>query len=70
MRGFSSWRAPALSLLIFLLFVAVWHAATLPTAGERTVDAEYAKLVGAEDGVSSAGGCGRQNLGARERAVL
>jgi nitrate/nitrite transport system permease protein len=47
MRGFSSWRAPALSLLIFLLFVAVWHAATLPTAGERTVDAEYAKLVGA-----------------------
>jgi nitrate/nitrite transport system permease protein len=47
MRGFASWRAPALSLLIFLLFVALWHAATLPTAGERTVDAEYAKLVGA-----------------------
>jgi nitrate/nitrite transport system permease protein len=47
MRSSASWRAPALSLFMFLLLVALWHAATLPTAGERTVDAEYAKLVGA-----------------------
>ena len=47
MRGFATWRAPALSLLLFLLFVGVWHAATLPTVGQQTVDPEYAKLVGA-----------------------
>jgi nitrate/nitrite transport system permease protein len=46
MERFMSWRAPALSVLIFLLFVGVWHAATLPTAAEQTVDDEYAKLVG------------------------
>lgn len=42
-----NWRAPALSALLFALFVGVWHAATLPAKGERTVDPEYAKLVGA-----------------------
>ena len=47
MSGFTAWRAPALSLLLLLLFVGVWHAATLPTVGPQTVDAEYAKLVGA-----------------------
>jgi nitrate/nitrite transport system permease protein len=47
MTTFTSWRAPALSLLLLLLFVGVWHAATLPTTGPQTVDAEYAKLVGA-----------------------
>lgn len=41
-----SWRAPALSVLIFLLFVGVWHAATLPKQGALVVDDEYAKLVG------------------------
>jgi nitrate/nitrite transport system permease protein len=44
---FAVLRAPALSLLVFLLFVGVWHAATLPLASEQTVDPEYAKLVGA-----------------------
>src|SRR5512143_3819539 len=41
------WRAPALSILLFLLFIGIWHAATLPTVGQQTVNAEYAKLVGA-----------------------
>lgn len=43
---FESWRAPVLSVLIFLLFIGAWHAATLPVAAKQTVDAEYAKLVG------------------------
>jgi len=47
MERFIGWRASALSFLLFLLFIGVWHAATLPTAAEQTVDAEYAKLVGA-----------------------
>jgi nitrate/nitrite transport system permease protein len=47
MSRFVSWRAPALSLLLFLVFIGVWHAATLPTASQQTVDSEYAKLVGA-----------------------
>jgi nitrate/nitrite transport system permease protein len=47
MTALSAWRAPALSLLLFLLLVGIWHAATRPTAGEQVVDAEYAKLVGA-----------------------
>ena len=41
-----NWRAPALSVILFLLFIGVWHAATLPTAAQQTVDDEYAKLVG------------------------
>jgi nitrate/nitrite transport system permease protein len=43
----SGWAAPALSVLLLLLFLGVWHAVTLPTAGQQVVDAEYAKLVGA-----------------------
>ena len=39
--------AALLSLLLFALFIAVWHVATLPTAGTQTADSEYAKLVGA-----------------------
>ncbi|MDP1716680.1 MAG: nitrate ABC transporter, permease protein, partial [Burkholderiales bacterium] len=42
----TSWRAPALSVLMFLLFIGAWHAATLPVVAQQTVDAEYAKLVG------------------------
>ncbi len=41
-----NWRAPALSVIMFLLFVGAWHAATLPTTAKQTVDDEYAKLVG------------------------
>lgn len=41
-----NWRAPALSVILFLLFIGVWHAATLPIAAQQTVDDEYAKLVG------------------------
>ena len=41
------WGAPALSVVLFVLFIGAWHAATLPTAGQQTVDPEYAKLVGA-----------------------
>ena len=40
-------RAGILSCALFALFIAVWHFATLPEAGSATVDAEYAKLVGA-----------------------
>ncbi|MGQ0522618.1 MAG: nitrate ABC transporter permease [Betaproteobacteria bacterium] len=47
MRGSAMWRAPALSLALFLGFVAFWHALTVPTVGEQTVNPEYAKLVGA-----------------------
>ena len=42
-----NWRAAALSLVLFALLVGAWHAATLPSAGQQSVDAEYAKLVGA-----------------------
>ncbi|HSD99942.1 MAG TPA: nitrate ABC transporter permease [Burkholderiales bacterium] len=41
------WGAPALSVVLFVLFIGAWHAATLPTSGQQTVDPEYAKLVGA-----------------------
>jgi nitrate/nitrite transport system permease protein len=44
--GFARWQAPALSAVILVAFVGVWHAMTLPTTAPQTVDAEYAKLVG------------------------
>ena len=47
MAGAGRWGAPALSALLFVLFIGAWHAATLPTSGQQTVDPEYAKLVGA-----------------------
>ncbi|OGA47577.1 MAG: nitrate ABC transporter, permease protein [Betaproteobacteria bacterium RIFCSPLOWO2_12_FULL_62_58] len=47
MTGFIAWRASALSMLLFLLFIGVWHAATLPTVAPQSVDSEYARLVGA-----------------------
>lgn len=34
-------------LVILLIFLSVWHVATMPIVTEQTVDAEYAKLVGA-----------------------
>jgi nitrate/nitrite transport system permease protein len=40
-------RAAALSLLIFVLFVAGWYLATRGGPGAATVDPAYAKLVGA-----------------------
>lgn len=39
-------RALLLSVVLFVLFVAVWHVATTEQAGEVTVDPEYAALVG------------------------
>ena len=48
MKGIQVWGAPLLSLLILLVFLAIWHAATRQEAGRQVVDAEYAKLVGAE----------------------
>ena len=38
--------ATLLSFVIFALFVAVWHVATLPTGGAPVADSEYSKLVG------------------------
>jgi len=39
-------KAAMLSVLLLAVFVGAWHLATLPKAGTRTVDSEYAKLVG------------------------
>ena len=43
-----NWRAPALSLIIFLLMIGAWHVLTLPKLSQQTVNPEYAALVGAE----------------------
>ncbi|HXF65074.1 MAG TPA: nitrate ABC transporter permease [Burkholderiales bacterium] len=49
MKGVQLWGAPLLSIAILLVFLAVWHAGTRPQAGaQEVVDADYAKLVGAE----------------------
>jgi len=48
MKGLQIWGAPLLSLTILLVFLGIWHASTRQESGARVVDAEYAKLVGAE----------------------
>jgi nitrate/nitrite transport system permease protein len=48
MKGIQVWGAPLLSVVILLAFLAIWHAATRQELGSQVVDAEYAKLVGAE----------------------
>jgi nitrate/nitrite transport system permease protein len=49
MKRLLNWRAPLLSLIVFLLLIGVWHALTLPkSSAAQTVDSEYAALVGAE----------------------
>ncbi len=48
MKGIQFWGAPLLSVVILLAFLAIWHAATRQELGSQVVDAEYAKLVGAE----------------------
>jgi len=40
--------AATLSALILAIALGAWHLATLPAGGARVVDAEYAKLVGAQ----------------------
>ncbi|MGA0024015.1 MAG: nitrate ABC transporter permease [Burkholderiales bacterium] len=47
MNRLMNWRAPLLSLIIFMLGIGIWHALTLPKAAPQTVNAEYAALVGA-----------------------
>jgi len=47
-KGLQTWGAPLLSLAILLVFLGIWHASTRQESGARVVDAEYAKLVGAE----------------------
>jgi nitrate/nitrite transport system permease protein len=42
-----TWRAALVSLLLFGLFVGVWHLATTGSGPAVTMDPEYAKLVGA-----------------------
>src|SRR5499427_5786343 len=42
-----TWRAALVSLLLFGMFVGVWHLATLGSGPTATMDPEYAKLVGA-----------------------
>jgi nitrate/nitrite transport system permease protein len=41
-------KSALLSVLIAFLLVGAWHLATLPKAGTRIVNSEYAKLVGAQ----------------------
>jgi nitrate/nitrite transport system permease protein len=48
MRGLQFWGGPLLTVAILLAFLAFWHYGTRLEAGTRVVDAEYAKLVGAE----------------------
>ena len=48
MKGVQFWGAPLLSVAILLVFLAIWHAGTRQESGSQVVDAEYAKLVGAE----------------------
>ena len=47
MKRLLSWRAPALSMMVFLLMIGIWHALTLPKAMLVTAESEYAALVGA-----------------------
>src|SRR5947199_5060309 len=42
-----TWRAALVSLLLFGLFIAVWHLAITGSGPAATMDPEYAKLVGA-----------------------
>ena len=41
-----TWRAALVSLLLFGLFVGVWHLATMGSGHAATMDPEYAKLMG------------------------
>ena len=51
MKGLNVWGAPLLSVVVLLVFLAIWHAATRPETGGQVMDPEYAKLVGAEAAV-------------------
>ena len=63
MRSVLNLRAAILSLLIFVLFVAIWHAATLPVEKAAGADPEYAKLLGGgEGGPANAGHDRADNL--------
>ena len=46
MQAERPWRATFLSVILFLLFLLLWHVATRPAAGAATVDPAYAALVG------------------------
>jgi nitrate/nitrite transport system permease protein len=48
MASSSRLLAAVLSALVLAIGLGAWHLATLPKAGARVVDPEYAKLVGAE----------------------
>ena len=41
-----TWRAALVSLLLFGLFVGVWHLATMGSGPTANMDPEYAKLMG------------------------
>ena len=41
-----TWRAALVSLLLFGLFVGVWHLATMGSGPAASMDPEYAKLMG------------------------
>jgi nitrate/nitrite transport system permease protein len=58
-----NYRAALVSVLLFLLFLAVWHVATQPSAGGSTSaaavsaeQAEYLKMLGKDPGTTKSGG--------------
>ncbi len=58
-----NYRAALVSVLLFLLFLAVWHVATKPSAGGSTSaaavsaeQAEYLKMLGKDPGTTKSGG--------------
>ncbi len=53
MKNFKPWLPAMLSIIILLIFLGVWHLATLPTQGtiDPNLDPEYAKLLGASAAV-------------------
>ena len=46
MKSLNAWGAPLLSIVLLLVFLGIWHAATRPDVGTQVVTDEYAALVG------------------------
>ena len=58
-------RAAVLSLLLFGLFIGVWHLATSGTGTTMIMDPEYAKLVGASASQGKSAMPGPAEVGAK-----
>src|SRR5438105_507288 len=60
-----TWRAALVSLLLFGLFIAVWHLAITGSGPAATMDPEYAKLVGASASQGKSAMPGPAEVGAK-----